>query len=412
MEQIRRRARAGLMAAPRIGMGVGGLLIGVREESRVRLFDSIELPCSHSAGPSFNLTPQEKRESAEMIAGAGGLSASGKVGVVGWYCSKTRGDAVLNEADRSVYDELFPGAGPLALVLRPSILEPMQAVFFRRDGNGAVLKALQFEVDEWRPSVAPEPEAEPADATPYMVQPELAPLELPKPVVPKPAPPPKVVELAPPPPKPVEVQKTVEPPRPAEIPRPAETRLADIISLSDAGPTNATPARPPMSPAIRPELYTAPSFLTPKPRMNRKLRLALVSVVALLVIAAVGFLTRDFWMPKPPLTLTTTDLNGSVIIHWNPEALRGIDHASMFVNDGGQTTPSLIPLDRLQLNSGLLSYTPKSTRVTAKLDAGDITAIATWFAPPPPAAPATPAPADPASPPPPQAAPAKTPGNR
>ena len=56
MEQIRKRAREGLMAAPRVGMGVGGLLLGVREGARIQLLDCIDIPCSHSAGPSFNLS--------------------------------------------------------------------------------------------------------------------------------------------------------------------------------------------------------------------------------------------------------------------------------------------------------------------------------------------------------------------
>ena len=81
--------------------------------------------------------------------------------------------------------------------------------------------------------------------------------------------------------------------------------------------------------------------------------------------------------------LSTSELDGAVLIHWNAEALRGIRHAQMFVNDGGQPTPSVIALDGLQLNSGLLSYTPKSKRVTAKLVAGEITAIIAWDAPAP-----------------------------
>src|SRR5580658_7914390 len=112
MEQIRKRARDGLMAAPRIGMGVGGLLLGVREDSRIRLLDSIDLPCSHSAGPSFNLTPDEKRESRELVA----------------------------------------GTGQVALVLRPSVLESMRAAFFFRDEKGAVVKGVECDVDEWRPA--------------------------------------------------------------------------------------------------------------------------------------------------------------------------------------------------------------------------------------------------------------------
>src|SRR5580658_8709402 len=146
MEQIRKRARDGLMAAPRIGMGVGGLLLGVRENTRIQLLDSIDIPCSHSAGPSFNLTPDEKRQSLEMVAEAGALSVSGKVGVIGWYCSKARGDAVLNDSDLSFHAELFPGAGPVALVLRPRVLESMRAAFFFRDETGAVVKAVECDV--------------------------------------------------------------------------------------------------------------------------------------------------------------------------------------------------------------------------------------------------------------------------
>ena len=90
-------------------------------------------------------------------------------------------------------------------------------------------------------------------------------------------------------------------------------------------------------------------------------------------------------MRRPPLTLTSSELDGSLVIHWNPEALRGIDHASMFVNDGGQPVPSVIATAcRFQLNFGLLSYTPKSKRVTAKLEAGETSAVVAWLLPMPP----------------------------
>jgi hypothetical protein len=372
MEQIRKRARDGLMAAPRIGMGVGGLLLGVREDARIRLLDSIDLPCSHSAGPSFNLTPDEKRESREMVAEAGALSVSGKVGVIGWYCSKTRGEATLNESDLSFYAELFPGAGQVALVLRPRVLEPMRAAFFFRDANGAVVKSIECDVDEWRPaanaglaSVAAEPDPEMDTSAP--VEPE-------KPAVAKPVAPmpvsPKIVEIGPPAPKVMEA---------------AETKLSDVIGLvnttSDAGSDAGTPARPSALPANRSHLFGVPLTPNRPPRSKRPLVLAMAA--GLLVAGAAAFFTRDFWMPKPSLTLTTSELNGDLLIHWDPEALRGIDHAQMFVNDGGQPTPSAIALDRLELNSGMLSYTPKSKHVTAKLDAGEITAITAWFAPEP-----------------------------
>jgi hypothetical protein len=91
------------------------------------------------------------------------------------------------------------------------------------------------------------------------------------------------------------------------------------------------------------------------------------------------------------LTLNSAQSNGHLTIRWNADALRGVDRASLYVNDGGSL--QTLPLDRLQLNSGFLTYTPKSQRVTAKLDAGGTTAITAWFAPAPPTAPAAETPA-------------------
>jgi len=158
METIRKRSWEGLMVSPRFGIGVGGLLLGVREHGRIRLLDSIDIPCSHSMGPSFNLTADEKRESLDLIAAAGALDPSGKVEVIGWYCSKTRDGATLNEADLNLHAELFPGSSKIALVVRPSVVDLMRAAFFLRDENAALVKSVECEVDIWwsEPKDAPE----------------------------------------------------------------------------------------------------------------------------------------------------------------------------------------------------------------------------------------------------------------
>jgi hypothetical protein len=315
MQQIRERAWDGLMAAPRVGMAVGGLLLGVRHAGRIRVLDSIEIPCSHSIGPSFNLTPEEKRETMAMIAEAGTLSATSKVGVIGWYCSKTRGDTTLNAADLSFYSELFPDPGQIALVVRPSNLEPMRATFFFRDEKGEVITGVESLIDEWRPESSVE--SDPADT----------------------------------------------------------------------GPPEPSPAAPAVT-NVRPSFFGAPSLPPAAPsRRIGKLGWALGAIASIAAGASI-FLTQDSWMPRPQLSLSSSELNGTLLIRWNPEALRGIDHASMYVNDGGQRIPTLITLDRFQLNSGLLSYTPKSKRVTAKLNAGEQSALTAWFAPLPPPAPA------------------------
>lgn len=359
MEQIRGRARDGLLAAPRVGMAVGGLLLGVREKSRIRLLDSVELPCSHSTGPSFNLTPEEKQQSRELVAEANLLSNSSKVGVIGWYCSKTRGDAVLSESDLSLFAELFPGSGQLALVLRPDVTESMRAVFFFRDDNGAVVKGLECEVDEWSPAPqAAEPEPE--------IDAEAEGADVPVEMVPEP---PKVVEIRQPPPK-VEEQVVA-----ASVAVPTQTKLQDVIGLSAVD----TPVRRPVE--NRSAMFSAAPVLLPAPKPLSRLRIAILTTAAVFALGLMAYWTQDFWVPRPALNLTFTQLDGSLLIHWDPEALRGVDHASMYVNDGGQRVPSVIPLDRLQLTSGLLSYTPKSNRVTAKLDTGKTSAFNSWLAP-------------------------------
>ncbi len=329
MERIRGLAVDGLMALPRIGMGVGGLLLGVREDGIVRLIDSIEIQCSHASGPSFLLTNEEKDRARELIAGAG------VPGVIGWYCSKTRGAITLGETDIAFYRELFPNREQIALVLRPSTVEPTRAVFFFRNENGEVVKGLECEVEEWRPEPAvSDGESETGLAVPEVEEPVAESISFPG--------------------EPVEVSEP-EPPPPV-----------------------ATPAMP-----IRPLADPDPFAFTGKPRRQSK-RMLWIGIGALLVtLAAAGWFTQNFWIPRPPLNLTSTESGGSLVIRWNPDAFRGIDHASLFINEDGKLQS--LPLDRFQLNQGILHYVhgANSQRVSAKLAAGENSSIAVWLAPVP-----------------------------
>jgi hypothetical protein len=345
MERVRGQACDGLLALPRIGMGVGGLLLGVRRDGLVQLLDSIEIHCSHASGPSFLLTADEKERARELIAGAG------VPGVIGWYCSKPRGAAVLGEIDVAFFRELFPQREQIALVLRPSTVEPTRAVFFFRNEKGELLKGIECEVDEWRPEpVVSDQDTEPRpDAAIEAEAPALAPED--------PAPVPLVAPRA----EPVAFAITsVDPPEPA---------------------TRKAPAPRPIVPKPYPDMF---AFAGEPPKRNR-LPLWIGAVVLLLAVAAAAWFTQDSWLPRPPLNLNSTETAGDLVIRWNANAFRGIDHASLNVNDDGNLQS--LPLDRFQLKQGVYHYThgPKSQRVTAKLAAGENSAIAVWLASAPPA---------------------------
>jgi hypothetical protein len=94
-----------------------------------------------------------------------------------------------------------------------------------------------------------------------------------------------------------------------------------------------------------------------------------------------GFLlNRDWTAPAPPpLELHSTDSDGTLVIRWNNDAVRDVDHAEMFIDDGGRV--HAVPLDRSQLSLGELHYTRKSPHVTAKMNAGSAQAVTSFAAP-------------------------------
>jgi hypothetical protein len=252
----------------------------------------------------------------------------------------------------------LPDREHIALVLRPSTVEPTRAVFFFRGEQDQVVKGLECELEEWHrePIVAP-PKEEMAD---------------------------EVAEIEP-------ATSTEPEPKAADpIPVVAAEPVAQPSGFAIHSVEVPQPAPPPVSPPVR--NAASPAFdmfaFAGKPPRQKKLPLWAGAVAVLLVIALAGWFTQDSWIPRAPLNLSSTETDGNLAIRWNAAAFRGIDHASLFVNDDGEL--HTLPLDRFTLNQGIFHYThgPKSQRVTAKLAAGEESAIAVWLAPAPPAPPA------------------------
>lgn len=352
MEKIRQRACDGLLALPRVGMGVGGLLIGESRVSEgkegegqclsVRLGGSIDLPCSHAAGPAFRLTAQEIQESKELMTRSRG--------VIGWYCSKTRGPATLGDAEIALHRALFPEPGRIALIVRPSTIEPTHAGFFYTDQSGKVVQGLESDLEEWigedTAEDAPEEDESEFDLLPLVEQPQPAP--------------------------PIEAE-----------PAPAAT--------------SRVPPLPPAEAVRKPII--APTFGYSNTAPGQRRRFRVIAVIVFLLVGLLAFFTQNLWLPRPPLKLAISEAGGVLTIRWNTEAVRGIDSASLFVNDGGKLRT--LPLDTFVLKRGFLAYEPITVRVTATLSAGDSKAMIAWFAPvPKPVADPAPSsePANPAAP--------------
>ena len=147
MERIRAQVTGGVTAArfnvaARVnvatgGVAVGGLLLGERAGSQVRVYDACEVACSHAFGPAFRLTPEEVRRIRERIVGSDrGTDARP---VIGWYFSKMDGRLAPDEADLATFHALFPSEWQVTLVLAPegpAETGAMRAAFFHRGPDG------------------------------------------------------------------------------------------------------------------------------------------------------------------------------------------------------------------------------------------------------------------------------------
>jgi hypothetical protein len=366
LERIRSLAVDGLLALPRIGMGVGGLLLGVQEAGKITILDSVAIPCSHAEGPSFNLTSDECDQALDLVRTAGPLT------VVGWYCSKTRGLVAMHERDLVLFGTLCPEVWQVTLLIRPSTVETSRSALCFRDAAGVVVRGRELPLESFQPALA-EAGTEPENAgsedpcAAMMAKIKAAMLDESANTIetselieaPSAASPAFVSPIFVRPP-------AVDPPvtnPPVANPSFAGTaaRRLDMRPLAEATPPDAPLAAPLFQFAIAPP---------PRPRMRRLSRV----LAASLLVAGTGaaIFTRHDWMPAPPLRLSAADAGGKLTIRWNRDAIPGIDHATLTLNDGGE--PQIIQLDSHKLDAGTVQYVRKSARVDALLQAGDLKA--------------------------------------
>jgi len=120
-----------LLAMPRTGLGIGGLLLGRQSEERIEILKTVEIACSHAIGPSFVLTPEELEAAKGSENGVDADNA-----LVGLYCSKPNGRMALSDNEKALFDALCGERGHVALLIRPRLGHPTMAAFaIRGDGQ-------------------------------------------------------------------------------------------------------------------------------------------------------------------------------------------------------------------------------------------------------------------------------------
>lgn len=133
LDDIRLAVVDAFFSLPRGGAEIGGILLGRFEAQRLLILDYAPLECEHAFGPAFTLSPTDQTRLGEMLR----QTYPGGLRPVGWYHSHTRSEISLCEADLDIHNRYFPEPWQVALVLRPSTLQPTQAGFFFRESDGS-----------------------------------------------------------------------------------------------------------------------------------------------------------------------------------------------------------------------------------------------------------------------------------
>ncbi|HLK48746.1 MAG TPA: Mov34/MPN/PAD-1 family protein [Bryobacteraceae bacterium] len=134
LDDIRLAVVDAFFSLPRGGAEIGGILLGKVDDQRVQILDYAPIECEHAFGPAFTLSPADQVQLGDALRQPfpGGLRP------VGWYHSHTRSEIALSEADLDIHNRYFPERWQVALVLRPSTLQPTQAGFFFREPDGTI----------------------------------------------------------------------------------------------------------------------------------------------------------------------------------------------------------------------------------------------------------------------------------
>ncbi len=151
-----------------------------------------------------------------------------------------------------------------------------------------------------------------------------------------------------------------------------KTKPTPITELAPVRPPPVTLAPPPSEPRPQtvPQPEPEPVFLAlpPIPPRGRGLLWTALSLLLLVGLAAGAFATKDRWLPKEqqPLKLRASDLDGKLIIRWDP--VREATSGELHIADGGKNTD--VTLDATELRDGMYAYARQSASETVRLKIG------------------------------------------
>ncbi|MCC6861771.1 MAG: hypothetical protein IT158_24585 [Bryobacterales bacterium] len=323
LEGIRAAAVDGLLRLRHGGIEVGGVLFGRREGESLRILTYRPLACEHAYGPAFKLSERDREELRRLIDSGNREPDLSGLEAVGWYRSHTRSAIELSEKDKSIYDDFFPHAWQISLLLRPLETGSAQAWFLVRGGGSEFT---------------------------------LAPVALPgraKPVPGSDAGPGTVFGAA----------TSARQPLPAR----SEPEAAAPVPTVEKALAPPLEVRPAASGEERAAAAASPPAARTGPRRTGWLWAAAILLLAAVFVPPAVELTRRRAAAPELAQLRVFDDRGFLHIEWdrNAPAVRNASRGRLIIQDGGERTE--VELDPATLLNGAVTYQRRSPSVTVRL---------------------------------------------
>jgi hypothetical protein len=316
---------------PHGGMEIGGLLFGRADESSARIEAFRAIACEHSRGPSFVLSDRDLNGLREQLGTAASDPDLQGLDVLGWFISHTRSQLEVNERERGLFDELFPGPAKLTILIKPERFQPTRFAFFARNpdgalaGNGddAIILPLPGRASGAAPLASiPAPSSESAR--------ERQETETAEPAVSDE----KGARVAPVlPDRASEVAITAVLPEPVSAPIIAPQPAAESLpSIEEIRRKRAEAIRKPHPGEARAAAQQA-AEATPTESRRTNARLAVVLFVAAALGCVVGYFIY-LQLPPAVIPLNIEKRAAELVVSWPPEQTRDATYAALRVDDG------------------------------------------------------------------------------
>lgn len=341
----------GYRRIPHGGVETGGLLFGTREAGRLQIEAFRLIECEHAFGPSFHLSERDiEHIRAQLLASRTDPELS-NFQPLGWFIAHTRSELVMTDREAAIFDQLFPEAGTVTLLVKPEKFKPTRFAFLPRAGNSLVprdgtQRALILPL-LGRAGKAAKP-------SPEMDEPLETPQRVPAPSPMQPVSPPPPPAMRPPEPSYVQEERVAEPGPPAfREPPPEISPATSEVELKPA--PRAEPIEfPRRQPTVTSPLggISGQPLTTPEPGVHQRARQrqqagqdedrsatashTLHRVMLGLAVVCAAVIAWGVYLRMQPgfIPVSAVARNGALVIMWPSSFTRDTENATVRVNDG------------------------------------------------------------------------------